>query len=72
MSVTCETSFTIRVATGITLQPHQILRPPRKIAFQNLREIVRKKLKCHLQEKEWIQDLIIINSWVNSLSLGIL
>ena len=25
-----------------------------------------------LKEKEWIQDLIIINSWVNSLSLGIL
>ena len=44
MSVTYETSFTMRGATGITLQPHQILRLPRKIAFQNLREICRKKL----------------------------
>ena len=26
----------------------------------------------HHHEKEWIQDLNIINSWVNSLSLGIL
>ena len=47
--VTYETSFTMRRATGITLQPHQILRLPRKIAFQNLREIVRKQLKCHWQ-----------------------
>ena len=42
-------TFTMRRATSITLQPHQILRLPRKIAFQNLREIVRKQLKCHLQ-----------------------
>ena len=41
--------FTMRGATGINLQPHQILRLPRKIAFQNQREIVRKQLKCHLQ-----------------------
>ena len=33
--VTYETSFTMRGATGITLQPHQILRLPRKIALQN-------------------------------------
>ena len=45
MSVAYETSFTMRGATGITLQPHQILRLPRKIAFQNLREIVGKQLK---------------------------
>ena len=44
-----EMSFTMRGATGITLQPHQILRLPRKIAFQNLREIARKQMKCHLQ-----------------------
>ena len=39
----------MRGATSITLQPHQILRLPRKIAFQNLREIVRKQLKCQFQ-----------------------
>ena len=37
--ITYETSFTMRGATGITLQPHQILRLPRKIALPNLREI---------------------------------
>ena len=47
--VTYGTSLTMRRATSITLRPHQILRLPRKIAFQNLREIVRKRLKCHLQ-----------------------
>ena len=47
--VTYETSFPMRGATSITLQPHQILRFPRKIAFQNLREIVRKQLKCQFQ-----------------------
>ena len=47
--VTYETSFTMRGATGITLQPHQILRLPRKIAFQNLREIARKRLKRQFQ-----------------------
>ena len=49
MSATYETSFPMRGATSITLQPHQILRLPRKIAFQNLREIVRKQLKRHFQ-----------------------
>ena len=49
MSATYETSFPMRGATSITLQPHQILPLPRKIAFQNLREIVRKQLKCQFQ-----------------------
>ena len=31
MSITVETSFTMRRATGINLQPHQILRLPRKM-----------------------------------------
>ena len=31
LHITCETSFTMRGATGITLQPHQILRLPLKI-----------------------------------------
>ena len=48
MSLTYETSFTMRGATSITLQPHKILRLPRKIALQNLREICRKRLKRHL------------------------
>ena len=47
--LTYETSFTMRGATGITLQPHQILRLPRKIALPNLREIYWKQLKCHFQ-----------------------
>ena len=47
--ITYEASLTMRRATGIPLQPHQILRLPRKIAFQNLRNIHQKQLKCHLQ-----------------------
>ena len=35
MSVTYETSFTLRKATGITLQPHQILRLPRKMSLMH-------------------------------------
>ncbi len=48
MPVTYETSFTMRGATGLTLEPHEILRLPRKIALQTLREICRKQLKFHL------------------------
>ena len=44
-----ETSFTMRGATGINLQPHQILRLPRKIALRNLREICWKQVKWHFQ-----------------------
>ena len=47
--ITYQTSFTMRGATGINLQPHQILRLPRKIAFPNLREICWKQLKWHFQ-----------------------
>ena len=60
MSVTYETSFTMRGATGITLQPHQILRLPRKIAFQNLRKICRKQLKRHFQ---CAADSTMIRTW---------
>ena len=49
MPVTYATLFTMRGAIGITLQPHQILRLPRKITFQNLREICRRQFKRHLQ-----------------------
>ena len=48
MSVTYEMSFAMRRATGITLQPHQILRLPRKIAVENLQEMRRIQLECHL------------------------
>ena len=47
--ITYETSFPMRRATGINLQPHQILRLPRKIALPNLREINWKQLKWHFQ-----------------------
>ena len=57
---TYETSFPMRGATTITLQPHQILRLPRKIAFQNLREIVRKQLKCQFQ---CAADSNMIRTW---------
>ena len=58
--VTYETSFTTRGATGITLQPHQILRLPRKIALQNLRKICRKQLKRHFQ---CAADSTMIRTW---------
>ena len=58
--VTYESSFTMRGATGITLQPHQILCLPRKIAFQNLREIARKQLKPHLH---WRTISRMIRPW---------
>ena len=44
-----ETSFTMRGATGINLQPHQILRLPRKMTTQDQTEICRKQLKRHFQ-----------------------
>ena len=60
MSVAFETSFTMRGATGITLQPHQILRLPRKIALQNVRKICRKQLKRHFQ---CAADSTMIRPW---------
>ena len=47
--VTYETSFTMRGATNVTLQTHQILRLPRKITTQHLAEIWWKQLKRHFQ-----------------------
>ena len=55
--VTYGTSFTMRGAiTGITLQPHQILRLPRKSALQNLSEILRERLN-------YDQDPNMIRPW---------
>ena len=73
---TYETSFPMRGATSITLQPHQILRLPRKIAFQNLREIVRKQLKCQFQcaadsnmIRTWSEpDPSMIRAWTRHLA----
>ena len=47
--ITYETSFTMRGATVNTLQPHQILRLPRKMTTQHLTEICWKQLKRHFQ-----------------------
>ena len=58
--VTYEMSFTMRGATGITLQPHQILRLPRKVALQNQRKICRKQLKRQFQ---CATDPSMIRAW---------
>ena len=58
--VTYETLFTMRGATGITLQPHQILRLPRKITLQNQRKICRKQLKRQFQCGD---DSNMIRTW---------
>ena len=47
--VTYETSFTMRGATNVTLQTHQILRLPRKMKAQHLAKICWKQLKRHFQ-----------------------
>ena len=57
---THETLFTMRGATYVTLQPHQILRLPRKMTFQNLRQICWKRLKCHFQ---CATDPTMIREW---------
>ena len=58
--ITYETSFTMCGATGINLQPHQILRLPRKIALPNLREIYWKQVKWHFQRAT---DPSMIRAW---------
>ena len=45
--ITYETSFTVRGATGITLQPHQILRLPRKMNLMT--DPHASHMKRHLQ-----------------------
>ena len=39
----------MRGATGVTLQPHQMLRLPRKMTRQNFKENVQKQVKRHFQ-----------------------
>ena len=74
--VTYETSFTMRGATGITLQPHQILRLPRKSALQNLSKILRERLKRQFQcaadstmIRPWSEhDPTMIRAWTRHLA----
>ena len=47
--ITYETSFTVRGATGVTIQPHRILRLPRKIALRNFWQNLWKQMKRHFQ-----------------------
>ena len=47
--ITYQTSFTMRGATGVTLQPHQMLRLPRKMTRQNFKENLQKQVKRHFQ-----------------------
>ena len=47
--LTYETSFTMRGATGVTIQPHQILRLPRKMTLQDFIENLQKQVKRHFQ-----------------------
>ena len=58
--VTYATSFTMRGATGISLQPDQILRLPRKIALQKQRKMRRKQLKRQFQRGD---DSTMIRPW---------
>ena len=55
-----ETLFTMRGATVNTLQPHQILRLPRKMTAQHLTEIWWKQLKRHFQ---CATDPTMIRAW---------
>ena len=69
--ITYETSFTVRGATGVTIQPHQILRLPRKIALQNFWQNLWKQMKRHFQcgddprmIREWSEhDPSMIRPW---------
>ena len=58
--VTYETSFPIRGATGVTIQPHQILRLPRKMTLQDLRKNLQKQVKRHFQCGD---DPSMIRAW---------
>ena len=58
--VTHETLFTMRGATGVIVQTHQILRLPRKMILQNVTEISWKQMKRHLQ---CAADPTMIRAW---------
>ena len=58
--ITYETSFPMRGATGVTIQPHQILRLPRKMTLQDFKENLQKQVKCHFQCGD---DPTMIRAW---------
>ena len=47
--LTYVTSFPMRGATGVTIQPRQILRLPRKMTLQDFKENLQKQVKRHFQ-----------------------
>ena len=47
--LTYETSFPMRGATGVTIQPRQILRLPRKMTLQDFKGNLQKQVKRHFQ-----------------------
>ena len=57
---TNETLFTMRGATCVIVQTHQILRLPRKMTVPNLKEICWKRMKRHFQ---CAADPRMIRSW---------
>ena len=57
---TNETLFTMRGATCVIVQTHQILRLPRKMTVQNLKEICWKRMKRHFQ---CAADPSMIRAW---------
>ena len=69
--IACETSFTVRGATGVTIQPHQILRLPRKMTLQDVKENLQKQVKRHFHcgadptmIREWSDhDPSMIRAW---------
>ena len=69
--LTYETSFPMRGATGVTIQPHQILRLPRKMTLQDFKENLQKQVKRHFHcgadptmIREWSDhDPSMIREW---------
>ena len=57
---TTETLFTMRGATCVIVQTHQILRLPRKMTVPNLKEICWKRMKRHFQ---CAADPTMIRAW---------
>ena len=57
---THETLFTMRGATSVIVQTHQVLRLPRKMTVQNLKEICWKRMKRHFQ---CAADPSMIRAW---------
>ena len=61
--ITYETSFTMRGATGVTVQPHQILRLSRKIALRNFWQNLWKQVKRHFPRGRSEHDPSMIREW---------